>query len=120
MSKQLARAIAAVLAGGLALWAGSTAVAAPIAALKQFKVPTANSQPRVITNGSDGNRWFTESSEFIPATIGRITPGGTVTEFGPACPFCILTDIAQGPADVLYYPSNDPILGRITTSGAGG
>src|SRR4029453_6176933 len=77
MSKRLAYAIAAVLAGGLALWAGSAAVAAPIAALKQFKVPTANSQPRAITNGSDGNRWFTEGTEFTsaPAKIGRITPG---------------------------------------------
>ena len=93
------------------------AQAAPIGALKLYKVPTADSQPRDIANGSDGNRWFTESSEFVPPTIARITPSGEVTEFGPACPFCILTDIAQGPADVLYYTSNDPILGRITTSG---
>jgi virginiamycin B lyase len=28
-----------------------------------------------------------------------------------------VTDIVQGPGDVLYYTSNDPILGRITTSG---
>ena len=40
-----------------------------------------------------------------------------MTEFGPACPFCILNDIAQGPGNILYYTSNDPILGRITTSG---
>ena len=106
-----------LLAAGLLALLGGTAQAAPIGALKQYRVPTADSQPRDIANGSDGNRWFTESSEFIPATIGRITPGGTVTEFGPACPFCILTDLAQGPADVLYYTSNDPILGRITTSG---
>ena len=77
MSRRLARAIATLLAGGLALSVGSATAAAPIAALKQFKVPTANSQPRAITNGSDGNRWFTEGTEFTgaPAKIARITPG---------------------------------------------
>jgi streptogramin lyase len=118
MSKRLARAIAAVLAGGLALWVGSAAVAAPIAALKQFKVPTANSQPRAITNGSDGNRWFTEGTEFTgaPAKIARITPAGNITEFAPdaadGCNFCIITDIARGPGGILYITSNDPTLMR--------
>jgi len=118
MSKRLARAIAAVLAGGLALWVGSAAVAAPIAALKQFKVPTANSQPGAITNGSDGNRWFTEGTEFTgaPAKIARITPAGNITEFAPdaadGCNFCIITDIAQGPGGILYITSNDPTLMR--------
>ena len=51
---------AAMLAVGLVLSLGSPALAAPIGALKQFKVPTADSQPRAIANGSDGNRWFTE------------------------------------------------------------
>ena len=122
MSKRLARAIAAVLAGGLALSAGSAAVAAPIAALKQFKVPTANSQPRAITNGSDGNRWFTEGTEFTgaPAKIARITPAGNITEFAPdaadGCNFCIITDIAQGPGGILYITSNDPTLMRFNVA----
>jgi virginiamycin B lyase len=106
-----------LLAAGLSMLVVSPAQAAPVGALKQYRLPTADSAPRYIANGSDGNRWFTESSEFLPATIGRITPSGAVTEFGPACPFCILNDIAQGPGDILYYTSNDPILGRITTSG---
>lgn len=99
------------------LLTSGTAQAAPIGAPKQHRLPTADSAPRDITNGSDGNRWFTETSEFLPATIGRITPSGDVTEFGPAYPFGILTDIAQGPGGILYYTSNDPILGRVTTSG---
>jgi virginiamycin B lyase len=106
-----------LLTAGLAALLAGAAQAAPIGALKQHRLPTADSDPRYITNGSDGNRWFTESSEFLPATIGRITPAGAVTEFGPACQFCILNDIAQGPDDILYYTSNDPLLGRITTSG---
>jgi streptogramin lyase len=118
MSRLLARAIATVLASGVVLSLGSTASAAPIGALKQFKVPTADSQPRAITNGSDGNRWFTEGTEFTgaPAKIARITPAGEITEFAPdvadGCNGCIITDIAQGPGGILYITSNDPTLMR--------
>jgi streptogramin lyase len=118
MTGRLARAVATLLAGGLAVSVGSAAGAAPVAALKQFKVPTANSQPRAITNGSDGNRWFTEGTEFTgaPAKIARITPAGDIAEFAPdvsdGCNGCIITDIAQGPGGVLYITSNDPTLMR--------
>ena len=95
----------------------AVAQAAPSGTLKQHKLPTANSNPRSITSGSDGNFWFTESSEFLPAAIGRITPSGAVTEFLVDCNFCILSDIIQGPAGVLYYTSNADQLGRITTAG---
>jgi hypothetical protein len=83
---------------------GSAAGAAPIAALKQFKVPTANSQPRAITNGSDGNRWFTEGTEFTgaPAKIARITAAGEITEFAPdvseRCNGCIIRTSPRAPA----------------------
>ena len=122
MSRRLARALATLLAGGLALSAGSAAGAAPIGALKQFKVPTANSQPRAIANGSDGNRWFTEGTEFTsaPAKIARITPAGDITEFAPdmadGCNFCIITDIVQGPGGVLYITSNDSTLMRFNVA----
>jgi streptogramin lyase len=109
-----------LLAVGLVALLGGSAQGAPVGALKQYKVPTANSQPRAITNGSDGNRWFTLGTEFTnaPPAIARITPAGAVTEFRPPCPDCIVTDIVQGPGDVLYYSSNNPELGRITTAGA--
>lgn len=71
------RLVAAVftLVMGLALALGallSAAQAAPqgLGALKQFRVLTADSQPRHITLGSDGNLWFTEGNEFF-------TPGPT-------------------------------------------
>jgi streptogramin lyase len=122
MSRRLARAMATLLAGGLALSLGTAAVAAPVGALKQFKVPTPNSQPRAITNGSDGNRWFTEGTEFTnaPPKIARITPAGDITEFAPdvadGCNFCIITDIAQGPGGILYITSNDPTLMRFNVA----
>jgi virginiamycin B lyase len=111
----------------------SAAQAAPqgLGALKQFRVPTADSQPRHITVGSDGNLWFTEGNEiFTPdpdpemggtfhRNIGMITPRGEITEFrveNDKCN-CLLNDIVQGPGDVLYFTTNNAGLGRITTSG---
>jgi streptogramin lyase len=118
MSRRFGWALVTVLACGLALSLPTAALAAPVGMLKQFKVPTANSQPRAITNGSDGNVWFTEGTEFTPAPakIGRITPADSITEFDANCQFCILTDIVQGPADILYVTSNNPILLRFNVA----
>ena len=132
----IALAVASVAALAVVLGATlSAAQAAPVGKLTQFKVPTDNSQPRNITVGSDGNLWFTEGNEvFTPGpdpdgggtfhrNIGKITPAGAITEFrieegiGPTQCFCLLNDIVQGPGDVLYFTTNNPGLGRITTGG---
>ena len=117
----IALGIAIVAALAVALGATlSAAQAAPVGALKQFRVPTADTEPRSITNGSDGNRWFVEGnndSVLQSPAIGQITPAGEITEFPVNCSFCSLSNIVQGPQDILYFTSNDPILGRITTSG---
>jgi streptogramin lyase len=108
------------LAAGLALAVVSIAQAAPIGTLKQFRVPTPNANPKEITQGSDGNFWFTESHVNPPQSqnhhVARITPGGDITEF-LVCDFCFPNDIVQGPNDVLYFTKSDPALGRITTDG---
>jgi len=104
---------------GLAMVFVPAAQAAPTGGLKQFRVPTANSDPKHITLGSDGNFWFTESfvrSQLEGHNIGRITPNGDITEF-PVCPFCFPNDIVEGPNGILYFTKSDPALGRITTSG---
>ena len=115
----LLRVVLVAVAVLLACLLSGTAQAAPVGGLKQYKVPTADSQPRAIVNGSDGNRWFTLGTEFTnaPPAIARITPSGAVTEFRPPCETCIVTDLVQGPGDVLYFSSNEPFLGRITTAG---
>ncbi len=110
-----------LLAGAfVATLVASVAQAAPIGTLKQFRIPTANGNPTQITQGSDGNFWFTESHVNPPQTenhhIGRITPSGAITEF-LVCQFCFPSDIAQGSGGILYFTKNDPGLGRITTSG---
>jgi virginiamycin B lyase len=107
----------------------SSAQAAGLFKFTQYKVPTDNSEPRHITVGSDGNLWFTEGNEFFTSNpdpdtggtfhnqIGRITPGGEITEFRVDGCQCFLNDIVQGPDDVLYFTTNNQGLGRITTSG---
>ena len=108
-----------LFAVGLAVLLGGSAQAASVGSLKQYRVPTADSQPRAIVDGADGNRWFTLGTEFTnaPPAIARITPSGEVTEFRPPCETCIVTDIVQGPDDTLYFSSNEAFLGRITTAG---
>ena len=132
----IALAVASVAALAVVLGATlSAAQAAPVGKLTQFKVPTTNSQPRDITVGSDDNLWFTETREvFTPGpdpngggtfhrNIGKITPAGAITEFriedgiGPTQCFCNLGDIVQGPDNILYFTTNNPGLGRITTGG---
>jgi virginiamycin B lyase len=108
-------------AAGAALLLVPAALAATIGMLKQYKVPTAGSSPNHITQGSDGNFWFTESWVLPPQpavlhNVGRITPAGQITEF-PVCDFCFPNDIAQGPNGILYFTKSDTALGRVTTSG---
>jgi streptogramin lyase len=119
MSRRTGRLLTATLAVGLVLSLGSAALAAPVGGLKQYRVPTANSDPRAITNGSDGNVWFTEGTGNTnePAKIARITPAGAITEFAANCDFCIPTDIVQGASDdILYLTANDPSLLRFDLS----
>ncbi|MDX6357040.1 MAG: virginiamycin lyase [Nocardioidaceae bacterium] len=122
MSRRVGRVLIAVVAAGFALSAEAAVAAAPASKLQQFRVPTANSHPRAIATGSDGNRWFIEGTDLTgsPAKIGRVTVGGAVTELAPdqsvGCNQCILSDIAQGPANVLYVASNDPTLIRFNVA----
>jgi hypothetical protein len=60
--------------------AGLALLLAPgaLADVTEFPLPHAESHPCTIVPGPDGNLWFTESDR---GTIGRITPGGTITEF---------------------------------------
>ena len=89
--------------------------------LKSFRIPTANSQPRHITLGSDGNMWFAESHINV-SRIGRVDPRGNITEFvvpGPTRD-SQPTHIVSGPDGALWFtePSGFPNgIGRVTTAG---
>ena len=63
--------------------------------------------------GSDGNLWFTDDSNH---RIGRLTPGGAVTEF--AVPQNGMpTEIAAGPDGAVWFVASGN-LGRVTASGS--
>ncbi len=73
-----------------------------------------------ITNGPDGNLWFTNRNGYsdFQDYIGRITPGGTITAFplatGGNAPF----DITSGPDGNLWFVEIvGKKIGRITTTG---
>ncbi len=73
-------------------------------------------QPAGITTGPDGNLWFTEENG---NRIGRITPGGAITEFtaglsAGAQP----TEITPGPGGLWFTESGTSRIGLITTAGA--
>jgi streptogramin lyase len=87
---------------------------------RSFPIPSANSEPRHITLGSDGNMWFTESRLDF-GKIGRIDARGNITEFPVPNPSSQPDDIVSGPDDALWFtgPSGFPdfFIGRVTTAG---
>jgi virginiamycin B lyase len=76
--------------------------------------------PVGITNGPDGNVWFTESSSGS-GKVGYVTPGGTLTEFG------VYVDSSPSPAGIATVGSNlwfcddaaitGTVIDQVTTSG---
>jgi len=67
-----------------------------------------------IAAGPDGNMWFTESQS---QRIGRITPQGTITEYGPTSGSP--TEIISGPDGDLWFVEVGAFdgIGRITPAG---
>jgi streptogramin lyase len=80
-----------------------------------FPTTTANSFPFTITNGPDGNLWFTEAGV---GQVGRITPGGTIAEFtAPAGP-ALLQGITSGPDGNLWVADANNGLIKLTPAGS--
>jgi virginiamycin B lyase len=99
----------------LALFGGLAASIAGAQTIDEFPITTADSEPGGITVGPDGNLWFTE---FGVGQIGRITTGGTVTEFTAAGNPQL---IVVGSDGKLWFPETTVNrIGHMTTSGAFG
>ncbi len=80
----------------------------------QGTFPTSAS-PNGITVGPDGNLWFTETTA---NKIGRLTPGGVVTEFAIPTPGSAPVAITAGPDGALWFTEGiGNQIGRITTGG---
>src|SRR2546430_11627101 len=72
--------VAGCSSSGTGISAGPTASVSPRAASPIHLFYSANSMdPTFITNGPDGNLWFTDAA--TPDQIGRITTSGAIYEF---------------------------------------
>src|SRR5206468_2797308 len=77
---------------------------------RSWPLPHRHANPRRIAVGPDGALWFTELDGHA---IGRITTGGTITEF----PVGGLLPSGIAPADGALWFTADACVGRITTTG---
>ncbi|HEU5063413.1 MAG TPA: hypothetical protein VFT79_09725 [Solirubrobacterales bacterium] len=108
---------------GLLACAG-TSPAAPniVGKVREFQLG-AGTRPAALVAGPDGNLWFA-GYRYVPEgfadVVGRVTPGGEVTEFtvGVHSANVGLSDIAVGPDGNLWFTEGGrPKVGRITTGG---
>ena len=86
----------------------------------------ANTYPRFIVTGSDGNLWYSSSGPFsdtgqccTPGVISRITTSGTVTNFSLPFPLSQADSITAGPDGAIWFVDFSVLnsVGRMTTSG---
>ncbi len=83
--------------------------------LVEYALPNANSSPRIIVRGSDGNIWFTQHTG---NRIGRITREGVLTEFEIPTPNSQPRAIALGADGNLWFGMFAAgKIGRITPQG---
>ncbi len=92
----------------------------PSGKLRKFDVP-GRGFINDITKGPDGNLWYTHWGRRGPPTIGRMTPGGRVTEFPlhkRGRPGGTPATIIAGPDGNLWFSEFEPArIGRITPRG---
>jgi streptogramin lyase len=79
----------------------------------EYPVPTPSSQMLGITNGPDGNVWFTEQ---LGKRVGRITPDGTITEFPIPGTVVSPQAITTGPDGNLWF-ADFVSIGMVTPAG---
>lgn len=78
-----------------------------------YPLPNSASSVRGIAAGADGNLWFAEE---MPSKIGRITPQGVITEFGPLSGYT--QQVTKGPDGNIWFTESDPdFIGKITPAG---
>jgi streptogramin lyase len=94
----------------------------PHGTITEFSTPTFPSLPEGITTGPDGNLWFAESELGLGGgalgrgQIGRITPGGTITEFSILTLVNNPVEIAAGSDGNLWFTeSGSNKIGCITS-----
>jgi virginiamycin B lyase len=104
---------AAVMVGGAAPALAANTTVTRSGPFTEYSLPNlAPANPYDITQGPDGNLWFTMHAL---ALVGRITPGGDLTEFP------VPTDgglaITVGPDNALWFTTQGGNVYRMTTDG---
>jgi streptogramin lyase len=92
-----------------------SAVRPPSGTIFDYPTPTANSGPYGITQGPDGNIWFTESNTNTNK-VGKITPGGVITEYAAPTTNAFPGDIVSV-GGMLWYNDEGNHLTSVTTAG---
>ena len=109
--------LAALVLPCAALAQPTAAATGPV--ITTYDLNSGYTNPDGITEGPDGNMWFTEFSDTF--TVGEITPSGTITDHpvaGPGDSAAGGITLSPGQRDLLYtVPAPDGYLGRITTTG---
>jgi streptogramin lyase len=106
-------ALTALAAATLAAYWPASAPAAPLGEVHEIPLPS-GVNAESIAAGPEGDMWFTE----VPSTaIGRVTPGGAITEFPGLKSEAY--EIALGPeGDLWFTEPGARTIGRITAAGA--
>lgn len=95
--------------------------------ITEFNAGLSSGFPSRIATGPDGNLWFTKSKWFDESqgsAIGKITPGGDITEYTDGLnPGSALSGIVAGPDGNIWFmdmpwEGGTPAIGRVTPSGA--
>ena len=95
--------------------AGGTQTQPKLGTIILFSIPTAVSQPWGIVMATNGNLWFTE---YYANKIGRITPGGKITEYAIPTADSHPWGLAAGPDGSMWFTElKADHIGRITTGG---
>jgi len=84
--------------------------------LTLYPLPNANDSEYGIALGPDGNIWYAQGSGYSSATIGKITPDGTATDF--ALGF-LASGIAPGNDKIWLGAESIAQIASVTTSGTG-
>ena len=88
----------------------------PSGTIVEYAIPTANAGPFAITQGPDGNMWFTESNTGTNK-VANVTPAGVITEFTLPTANAFPGNIVAGPDGNLWYVDEANHLGKVTTAG---
>ena len=102
------RRVVGLAAVGGVLAAAPAAVAAPIAPVTDFAVPTANADPQGIATAPDGSIWFAEHGA---SRIGRVTAQGSVVEYPTVTPDAAPESIAVASDGSVWF--TEPAVDKI-------